>query len=146
MIRRVVVPTCVGVWHSYDAYRISQTSVQKNNFFFYSDTPWNGVRPTPVRHSYNTSQTSVPKEVFFLCFTLLRHISDIYERVKDVLKNNDGNEGLKTLHFDYNIFFYSRWINKDQILSYLVLKLFLINNLLNFDAHVYILIFNLDLL
>jgi hypothetical protein len=51
------------------------------------------------------------------------------------------NDGLKTLHFEYNIFsFYdSRYINKDQILLHFVLNNFLMNNnLLNLDANVYI--------
>jgi hypothetical protein len=59
------------------------------------------------------------------------------------------NEKLKTLHFNYDnfSFFDSRWINKDQILSYPVLKLFFYwNNLLNLDYYVYILIPTLDLL
>jgi hypothetical protein len=83
---------------------------------------------TPVKHLYNMCRTSISKEISFsLLLLYLKHISDISTRINDVSKNNVYiNEGLKTLHFDYNmfIFFDSIWINKDKIESYFVLKYF----------------------
>jgi hypothetical protein len=107
------------LWHPYDT---CQTGVLNNCFFLYFDTPTIGVR-----HLYNTHTSRVgrlrqiSKPFFFL---LLLHTIDT--RVTYVFRNVD-QLGVIDIIVDYIIFnfFDSRWINKGQILWYLVVELFL---------------------
>jgi hypothetical protein len=58
-------------------------------------------------------------------------------------RNNNGcNQGLKTLHFNYNIFSFSNsgWVDKDQIALYFVLKLFYNAKNCSIKMHMYIFI------
>lgn len=60
-------------------------------------------------------------------------------------QNNGDQRGVRDIKFDNNTFsiFFSRWINKGQILYYILFYNFLINKLLNLNLLPIILIFHL---
>jgi hypothetical protein len=85
----------------------SLIGVQRNSIFLLL---WHSLDQChkPVKHSYDTYRTSVPKTIIFsLAYTLLDTYKTYLQKLKMFQNNNIDQKGLMTLHFDYNIFSFS---------------------------------------
>jgi hypothetical protein len=123
-----------------------QSDVCINKFiFFFTPTLFISVSDTYKTLVQHVSVKWPKKLLFFFASILLRHI---YKKSRWVETIMLINERLKRLHFDYVIFNFpivDGWIKLKCTVVY-SLKTFLMKNLLNLDAHVYIFILNLNIL